>query len=316
MTKKPPAKRVVFLEIKESIFGDLHLDPVYPIINSGMVTIFATPTDIKVNIGSIEGKVGDLVTIPISFVNVSPYEIETVDMIITYDPTQLEYVSGEAGPLIKEAKLEYGVNKKSDGKIEIFTFDPFMGECYINSDGVLANLIFKITGNSDKTPIKINNASFADRSFNILITTLNDGIVYIHNSEVPTQDAYKFSGYIEPDFLVSTATGPKARQGFIVKLEGTAFYALADTNGYFEIKDVPAGTYNIKISKPCYLTRKITNISVNSDKELSTQSAPISLWTGDVKEDGAINMEDIITISKSFNSNAGEWLVNKINSGT
>lgn len=295
------------VEIKESIFGDKYLNPVHPIINSGMVEIYISefkPFELKV--GATEGKVGDLVTIPISFKNVPIDGIELCNIAITYDSTQLEYSSGEAGPLIKKSGLCGEASKVSQGEIKVGTFDPFMGEQYINSDGVLVNLIFKITDNSDKTLVQIKNATIADRLLNILAPTLYDGIVYIDHSGVLTQEVYKVSGYIESDFQLSTATGSKAREGFKVEIVGTAFNALTDANGYFEIKDVPAGTYDIKISKPCYLTRHITNISVNSDKELSAKSTPISLWIGDVNENGSINMEDIMIICKSFNSNAGD----------
>lgn len=269
------------------------------------VTPTETNTDFQVSVGSTEGKVGDIVTVPISYVNVPKIGTDLCTMTITYDPTQLEYISGEAGPLVVDSDVSFILNKESDGKINIGYFDPFMGEYYIQSDGVLANLNFKITGFCDETPLKITNATVLDLYSGILNPTLNDGVVYIKKSEVSTSDVYKFSGYIEPDFLLSTLAGPKARQGFKVELVGTAFNSLTDSNGYFEIKDVPTGEYDIEISKTYYLPRQIANISVDSDKQLSTQSIPLSLWIGDLKEDGAINMEDIMILSKSFNSIAG-----------
>nr|4WI0_B Chain B, Cellulosomal scaffoldin [Acetivibrio cellulolyticus] len=116
------------------------------------------------------------------------------------------------------------------------------------------------------------------------------------------------SGYINPDFVTTSTTAPIVKAGFTVEIVGTTKSAVTDSNGYFEIKDVAAGTYTVKITKANYLTREIANVSVTADKELSTSASPILMWAGDMAiggtQDGAINLEDILEICKAFNTSS------------
>lgn len=94
------------------------------------------------------------------------------------------------------------------------------------------------------------------------------------------------------------------KAGFKVELEGTPYFAVTDGNGYFEILNVPVGEYSIKISKTNYLTRKIEKFSMYRDKEVTTSLNPFLVWAGDIEinnsSDGAINMEDIVAITKAY----------------
>ncbi len=115
---------------------------------------------------------------------------------------------------------------------------------------------------------------------------------------------YKISGYTSP----AMTSGINFKEGFEVKVEGTSLSALTDADGYFQITNVPVNTvgYTIKISKPNYLSRSVANVAVNSDIQISSQSSAVELWAGDIDQDNVIGMSDIMKISESFNSKAGD----------
>lgn len=122
---------------------------------------------------------------------------------------------------------------------------------------------------------------------------------------------FSVSGYAVPDFLASSGASSTVKSGFKVEISGTSLSALTDENGHFEITGVPENTdgYTLGISKPSYLYRELKGIPVTGNVQVSTKSAPITLWAGDMVikgvQDGAINLSDIVIIGKSFNSSIG-----------
>lgn len=78
-----------------------------------------TDTNMQVILGSSDAKYKDQVNIPITFKG-SPERISTLKMTITYDPTQLEYVSVSPGEIIPSPVSSFGTQLKSPGEIELF----------------------------------------------------------------------------------------------------------------------------------------------------------------------------------------------------
>lgn len=126
----------------------------------------------------------------------------------------------------------------------------------------------------------------------------------------PSELNYKISGYIMPDISTSVSSIPVVYSGTNVAIEGTQFSASTDEKGYFEIPNVPGNSagYNLKISKPNYLARYIDDMVVTGDVQLSTESAPITIWPGDIQKngasDGAINLMDVMSVATAFNTNS------------
>jgi hypothetical protein len=122
----------------------------------------------------------------------------------------------------------------------------------------------------------------------------------------------KISEYIYPDFTFNAAASDKVLSGFKVEVDGTVLSALTDKNGYYEILNVPdnASGYTLKISKTSYLQRKIENVIVNGDIQVSTEDSPTAMWAGDIArngiQDGAINISDVMEVAKCFNSSVGD----------
>jgi hypothetical protein len=116
----------------------------------------------------------------------------------------------------------------------------------------------------------------------------------------------KISGYVDVDFNYKAESGSVIKKGFKVEIPGTSLSTTTDENGYFEITNVPVNTagYTVRISKSGYLEREITKVS--SDTVLSTKAQPLNMLVGDMNQDGAVNIGDIMEIAKSFNSVKGD----------
>ncbi|HEY9062240.1 MAG TPA: sialate O-acetylesterase [Pseudobacteroides sp.] len=131
------------------------------------------------------------------------------------------------------------------------------------------------------------------------------GTVFLQNIvNVYAAGSYKISGYIQPDF--SSSSSSSLNSAISVIIDGTSYKASTDSNGYFEINNIPESQYVLKISKTGFLTRTISGIKLTGNIVIGSSAAPIALWAGDVpvngQQDNTINMADVIEIAKKFNS--------------
>ncbi|HEY9062768.1 MAG TPA: Ig-like domain repeat protein [Pseudobacteroides sp.] len=102
----------------------------------------------------------------------------------------------------------------------------------------------------------------------------------------PVKKKYKISGYLESD-------SNEELSGFSVQIQGTGYYAVTNSNGYFELADVNESDEgcSIKISKAGHLYRIIALEKLNEDLEIGSESSRIQIWGGDIDQDGTINMK-------------------------
>jgi hypothetical protein len=99
--------------------------------------------------------------------------------------------------------------------------------------------------------------------------------------------------------------------GFKVELEGTQYSAISDSNGYFIINDVAPNSagYTVKISKPGFLARRVTTkIQIDFYSIIiSSPNNPIDGFIrGDLNNDEAINIGDVIEIAKYFGKTSAD----------
>ncbi|HEY9061211.1 MAG TPA: CotH kinase family protein [Pseudobacteroides sp.] len=119
--------------------------------------------------------------------------------------------------------------------------------------------------------------------------------------------SYKISGYISTEI----ESDANMKSGFLVEAAGSNISAVTNSNGYFELVNVPkSSALTIKISKRGFLTREIKNIDLSKDIQISANEGPLVMWAGDIPVNGigdnSINMADVIQIAKSFNSVPGD----------
>ena len=162
---------------------------------SAVLTLTITPPDTKnlnVTIGTAAGKSGETVTVPISFANVAKVNnVGTCNFYVTYDTSLLEVSTVAAGPIIKNAAVNFsnGINK--DGSISFLFLDNTIGDELIKEDGVFANITFKIKDTTKEvaTPVAFKaGGAFGDGTMSKLSTVvLIDGSVEINmNNKKPT----------------------------------------------------------------------------------------------------------------------------------
>ncbi|MCX7922691.1 MAG: glycosyl hydrolase family 18 protein [Clostridia bacterium] len=137
-------------------------------------------------------------------------------------------------------------------------------------------------------------------------------------TSTPTPTSYveqgsKITGYITIDFVYSASAASKLLSGFRVDVAGTTLSAVTNDNGYFEISNVPntSSNYTLNITKAAYLKRIVANVPGSSAVVIVGPSdTPMEMWAGDMNQDGAINMTDIVDLINYFNTSSGDGKYN------
>jgi len=129
-------------------------------------------------------------------------------------------------------------------------------------------------------------------------------------TSIPTPSAqvkkFTVSGYVRPE---PPPCKCNHAPDFKIEIPELNISATTDEDGYFKFDGVPENNngYRLRISKPGYLTRKIDNVSVCKELQINA----ISIFPGDLDNNGAINMMDIIEVAKSYNLTASDPKFNK-----
>lgn len=134
-------------------------------------------------------------------------------------------------------------------------------------------------------------------------------------SPIPTPTAarkYKLCGFIKPE---PESNNKSYYAGFEVEIPSLGISVLTNSLGYYEFKDLPERSditgYDIKVTKPGYLTNAVPYKTFIEDTEVGSIEQPIFMYSGDVNADGSINMSDIMGIAKAFNNTVNDALFNE-----
>jgi hypothetical protein len=112
------------------------------------------------------------------------------------------------------------------------------------------------------------------------------------------------TGYVKPD-LVSQYR--YINECFLVEIVETGEHSFTDTNGFFKIYSTAMnGKYTLKISKENYLTRTVKELHISKAMDICGKDTPYDMWVGDLNQDGAINMSDVMMVAGLFNRAAND----------
>ena len=156
------------------------------------ITVTSKPdvSALSVTIGTATGKAGETVTIPVTFADVAKAgKVGTFGFNVNYDSTLLEAVKVEAGSIVANAAVNFS-SQINAGSISFLFLDNTIGSELISSDGVVANITFKVLGTAETTtPVTFKDgAVFGDANMaKIAKVTLTNGSVAI-KSTVVVQD--------------------------------------------------------------------------------------------------------------------------------
>lgn len=112
-------------------------------------------------------------------------------------------------------------------------------------------------------------------------------------SPILLNDAYDVSGRV---VIAVDVYGRESTGGVVnntVTLQGTAFTATTDENGYYTIENVPAGTYTMTVSGPTTIQRNVTLIvspEKAQDGVIETSDVPVAIC--DYTGEGVIDVDD------------------------
>ncbi len=110
-------------------------------------------TGLGVTIGTVSGKSGDTVTVPVTLTNVSKAgNVGTCNFYIGYDTSKLQATAVSAGNIVKNPDVNFSsAINSSTGTISVLFLDDTLGKELITADGIIATITFKITGTSSQT---------------------------------------------------------------------------------------------------------------------------------------------------------------------
>lgn len=147
-----------------------------------VTVVNTTPTNLSVTVGTASGKAGDTVTVPVSFARVEPANVGTCNFYLGYDPNLLEAVSVTAGNIVVNPSVNFASNINA-GTISFLFLDNTIGSELIKTDGVFANITFKIKGTASSTAalaFKTGGAFGSGTMSKITNVTFNNGSVAIN----------------------------------------------------------------------------------------------------------------------------------------
>jgi hypothetical protein len=133
------------------------------------LTLTITPKQVEikglgVTIGTAAGKAGETITIPVTLKNVEKAgKVGTFGFTLNYDSTLLEASKVEAGSIVTSPSVNFSSQIKA-GSVTFLFLDNTIGDQLITSDGVVANITFKVLGSSSvSAPITFKDgAVFGD----------------------------------------------------------------------------------------------------------------------------------------------------------
>ncbi|HEX9060792.1 MAG TPA: cohesin domain-containing protein, partial [Clostridia bacterium] len=218
-------------------FSDVNLKDINVAFSSGRVDVGGPdatpdPTGLAAAIGTASGQIGDTVTVPVTFSNVSS-GINNCDFTLSYDSNNVELSAVNAGDIVTNPSVNFTSNV-SNGKAVILFTDETQGTQPIAKDGVFANLTFKIKGSADAklaSAIKLGTlGAFSDVNLNDIKVSFTSGAVMIGVPATSTPSATPVPSVTPTPCVTSTPTVTPTPVGKkLVATIGKVFGAVGDT---------------------------------------------------------------------------------------
>ncbi|HEX9059840.1 MAG TPA: dockerin type I domain-containing protein [Clostridia bacterium] len=193
-------------------------------------TPIQTSDGFTIKIGTVSGKIGDMVTVPLIFQNLN-IPVYNIRIAISYDSNAVEFLSADPGDI----PWTHGGCHFEPNKVWISLDDA------VGSNGVLLNLLFKIKSNGSKislagthlykdminiyseiTPIHIDGAI-------ICIDTINTPVPVATPTPTPTPIPSRLMGDLNGDGKVNSADLSILKRIILGTYTGDTSYA--DLNG-------------------------------------------------------------------------------------
>lgn len=216
---------------------------------------------------------------------------------ISFDPSKVQYSSFNTGDFLSNWTWMSPVVNNTAGTVT-FSAAKLNGSDPATAAGRIMTVNFKAisTGSITLTPSSINLRDSSNQAISVTGTPVTTSI----NSLVTW-------GTIE-GFVRKNAKQGSGHGNITVTLKDTQYAATTNDSGYFEIAELPAGTYTLVFSSPNYLSREVSNVVVETKGlvSLANSEYSISLWAGDLDGKSGINATDLSLLIASFGKPAGD----------
>lgn len=235
---------------------------------------------LNVKIGAAKGALGDIVTVPVTFLNVRDVgNVGTFNFYIKYDKTLLEAVSVKPGDKIINPDVNYFSKIDANtGLITILFLDNTIGNELIKTDGIISNINFKIVGNDNTTvPIVFKDGgAIGDGEFSKIVS------VTFTNGSVTVDDTNKLN------VSIGEVTG---KEGEIVKVPISL--ANVDKLGNIMSCDFSVG-YDVNLLEAISVEPGpiVTNAAINLGSNIITTSGAINFLFLDYTSGSELINED------------------------
>ena len=239
------------------------------------------PCSASVRIGTVEGALGDTVTVPITVSSARHVGgIGTFNFYVGYDNTILEAVSVEPGNTIKNPTVNFSSKIYSNnGTISVVFLDNTLGDEIITSDGIIVNITFKVLKTVDTTiPIVFKNGgAFGDGNMTkISAISFTNGGVLRPITKMLNLSVGKVTGKEGEVVAVPISFANVAKMGNVMSCDFKVNY---DTN-LLEAISVEPGSI-------------VTNAEANFRANINTTSGAISLFLNSTEESQYINEDGV-----------------------
>ncbi len=224
----------------------------------------AASKKLSVQIGTVFGNVGHIVTVPIEFQQLNS-KLNNCDFVLSYDSKVAELIAVNPGSIVTNPEVNFD-SYITPGKVAFLFEDSTEGSAPITKNGVFANLVFQINpGISNISNISLAKlGAFNDTDLNEISVTYNTGVIGLATPEplpTPTSIPTYFTAEIGTVYgnIGDTVTVPVTFKNLKSKLNNCDFTLLFDNNAV-ELTSVDAGSI-------------VTNPSVNFTSSIGNGKA-------------------------------------------
>lgn len=240
---------------------------------------FADTVPAVFKLNQVETKIGDEINIELTLTNEKAFL--SVDFVVNYDSTKLEYVSYTKGNI---ENFTIYANESEKGKIKIAGIQDPAQSRTVSANTSLIKLEFKvIDGNGTESNIELGCDSLYVSETETALTVQNNGKVTILN-------------VVSMQGKIITDNTDEVVHLYMYKEDGNILVNEDEigANGEYCLDVTEPGSYYIKIKKAGYLEYNITGINITEINNIIKNINDIQLVPGDTNDDGEIELLDLV----------------------
>jgi len=230
--------------IGKGSFADNNLDTVTATFNEGKIKVnsIIKPKNMKVEIGSTQGVSGEIVTIPVNFLDVPAQGLNNCDFKVSYDAKVFEILDVIPGSIVTNPEENFSTNTANAGVVSFFFADSTQGSNSIKENGLFASIQLKLkvdAASGDYVIKPVGYASFADNDLETINAAFSEGKIKVTR---PKPQSMKVEIGSAEGYTGQTVTIPVTFKGVPANGLNNCDFKLSYDVNVFEVASVDAGS--------------------------------------------------------------------------